>query len=162
LRLSLIAAVSDGGVIGRDGGLPWHLPADLKHFKALTTGHSLLMGRKTYESVGKPLPRRRNIVLTRSRGWQAEGVEVAADLDEALALVAGEAEVFVAGGSELYAQALPRADRLYLTRVHGEVEGDVFFPEVPWQEWALVTEEHHPADGRHAQAFTFQTWDRQP
>lgn len=147
-------------MIGRAGDVPWHLPKDLKHFKALTTGHTIIMGRKTFESVGRPLPHRRNVVLTRDPTYRAEGVTVVHDLDAALALAEGEDEVFVTGGEEIYRLALPRADRLYLTVVHATVEGDTRFPEFDEAQWRRVSEEHHPADERHAHAFTFRLYER--
>ena len=147
-------------MIGRDNALPWHLPADLKRFKSLTTGHTLIMGRKTFDAIGKALPGRRTIVLSRNPEWRATGVEIVPDLDAALRLVAGEAEVFVAGGAEIYRQALPLADRIYLTQVHGAVEGDARFPEIDPHEWRLTSNEHHPIDDRHAFEFSFQCYQR--
>ena len=164
--LSLIAALADNGVIGRNGDLPWHLPADLKHFKRLTWGHTLILGRKTHESIGrtlsgKTLPGRRSIVLSRRPPDALPGVEVAPDLDRALEM-AGEGEVFVIGGAEVYRQALPRADRLYLTRVHAVIEGDTRFPDFEPGEWRVVEAEAHPADEQHACPFTFQRLERSP
>ena len=160
MMISLIAAVADNGVIGRDGGLPWRLAADLKRFKQLTMGKCLVMGRKTYESVGRPLPGRTSIVVTRDPGWRAvPGVLVAHSLEEALGLAAGE-EVFLAGGESLYEEGLTRADRLYLTHVHAEVEGDTRFPEVDFDRWKVVREEHHEADGKNAFAQTFRVYER--
>ncbi len=158
--ISLIVARSENRVIGRDGDLPWHLPADLKRFKRLTLRHTVIMGRKTFESIGRPLPRRRSIVLSRNPDYRPEGAEVAHGLERALELAAGETEVFVIGGARVFAEALPRADRLYLTLVHAEVEGDVFFPEVDAEDWRLVSEERHEADDRHAHAFSFLTYER--
>lgn len=129
--ISLIAAVAENGVIGRKGALPWHIPSDLKRFNAVTRGHTVIMGRKTFESIGRPLPGRRNIVLTRQQDYQAEGCEIVHDLDSAFAACAGEAEVFIGGGGEVYAATIPLADRIYLTRVKAAVEGDTFFPEIP-------------------------------
>ena len=155
MRISLLLAMSENRVIGRDGGLPWHLSADLKRFKKLTLGHVVIMGRKTFESIGRPLPRRRSIVLSRDPAYAPEGAEAAASLDEALARAADEDEVFVVGGAGVFAEALPRADRLYLTRVHAEVEGDVVFPELDLGAWTLLSEERHEADERHEHAFSF-------
>jgi dihydrofolate reductase len=163
MRLSILAAVSENGAIGREGGLPWHLPAELRHVKRLTTGHTLIMGRKTYESIGRPLPERTSIVITRDGDYAAApGVIVVSDFEAALsaARARGESEAFVFGGEAVYALALPRADRLYLTRVHARVEGDAFFPALEEAHWKLVDEERHEADERHAHAFTFQTFDR--
>ncbi len=155
MKISIIVAMSENGVIGRDGDLPWRLSADLKRFKKLTLGHVLIMGRKTFESIGRPLPKRRSLVLSRDPAYRAPGVEVAASLEQALALAAAETEVFVAGGAAVFAEALPLTDRLYLTRVHAEVEGDVFFPEVDLESWRLVSAERHEADDQHAYPFSF-------
>jgi dihydrofolate reductase len=156
----LIAAMAENRVIGRGNTLPWHLPADLKRFKALTMGHAVVMGRRTFDTLERPLPGRRNIVLTRDPGWSRPGVEVVGTLDEALALVRDDAEVFIAGGAEVYAQALPRADRVQLTLVHAVVAGDARFPELPREEWMLVADERHPADAQHAFPFSFRQYQR--
>ncbi|MBI2537015.1 MAG: dihydrofolate reductase [Gemmatimonadetes bacterium] len=158
--LSLIAAMAQNRVIGRNHALPWHLPADLQRFKSLTMGHTVLLGRKTFDTIGKPLPGRRWIVLTRDRGWRHAGVDVAHDLDEALPSVARDVEVFVAGGAEVYAQALPRADRIYLTVIHAEIEGDARFPALDLSEWRLVDDERHQADARHAFSYSFRRYER--
>jgi dihydrofolate reductase len=160
--VSIIAAVAANGVIGRDGGLPWRLPADLRAFKRLTMGHHLVMGHKTWRSIGRPLPGRTLVVLTRDPGLEIPGVQIAHDLPQALALAraAGDPEVFVIGGAEVYARALPLADRLYLTRVHAHVEGDVRFPAVPEHEWVEVAREEHTADEHHAMAFALCTLER--
>ncbi len=147
-------------MIGGDNAVPWHLPADLRHFKTLTTGHPLIMGRRTFESVGRPLPDRRTIVLTRDPGFRPAGVEVARDLDDALARAGDAEEVFVAGGAEVYRSALPRADRLYLTVVHAVVPGDTVFPELDLSDWHLDREEHHKADERHVHPFTIRFYSR--
>ena len=158
--LSLLVAVSDNGVIGLDNDLPWHLPKDLQWFKRLTTGRTSIMGRKTFESIGRPLPDRRTIVLTRNHAFSPEGVDTAGTIDEAMALAESEAEVFVVGGAAVYHLAFPLAQRLYLTRVRADVEGDVQFPEWHPEEWRLVWEEAHEADERHAHPFVFQQFDR--
>jgi len=169
MRISLIAAVAANGVIGRNNGLPWNLPADLRLFQTLTMGHTLVMGRRTWESFATPLPGRRIIVLTGRPGWQpegfsegAEGVEAAATLDEALerARESGDTEAFVAGGTEVFREALPRADRIYLTRVEAEIPGDTYFPEFDIAGWKIIEEDHHAADTEHAFPFTFQILDR--
>ena len=131
----LVAAVAANGVIGADGKLPWRLPEDLKHFKALTLGHPVIMGRKTWESLGRPLPGRENIVVTRSAGYDAPGASVAASLEAALALCAGEPVVYVIGGSELYAAALLFADGLVLTEIHRDYDGDTRFPDFDRKSW---------------------------
>ena len=162
MRLSLIAAVADNGVIGAAGDIPWRLPEDWKRFKATTLGHHLLMGRLTWESIGKPLPGRTTVVISRGRPELPEGVHLASSLDRAIEIAAeaAETEVFVAGGAGIYRLALPRADRLYLTRVHAAIEGDTLFPEWDQREWELVASDRHQADERHAWAFTFQVFDR--
>lgn len=148
-------------VIGRAGGVPWRLPADMRFFKRLTTGHTVIMGRKTFESLDRPLEGRRNVVVTRDRSYHApEGVTVARGFDEALTLADGEEEVFVAGGEAIYRLALPRADRIYLTVVHAHVEGDTLFPDFDLSEWKLVREERHEPDERHDFAFSFRFYER--
>ncbi len=158
--VSLIAAVSDNGIIGRDGGLPWRLPADLRFFKLTTLGHTVIMGRNTWDELGKPLPNRRNIVVTRNKGREFPGAERAPFLGTALAMAMAEDEVFVIGGGKIYAEALPLADRMYLTHVHAEIEGDTRFPEWDPAEWEVTSEERHEADERHAHAFTIRRYDR--
>ena len=158
--VSLVAAMSENRVIGRGGGLPWHLPKDLQYFKKLTVDHTVIMGRKTYDEVKRPLDNRRNVVITRNPDFKPHGVTVVPTLKEALALGATEREVFVIGGGEIYRLALPLADRLYLTLVHATVEGDTFFPEFDKDGWALDEEERHEADAKHAFAFTFRRYSR--
>ena len=144
MTVTLVAAVARNGVIGVDGGLPWHLPDDMRRFKELTTGHVLVMGRRTYESIGRPLPGRTTVVVTRTPGWSsdADGVLVAAGVPEALAAAAAiDDEVFVVGGARVYADALPLADRLELTHVDAEPAGDTLFPDVDWSEWRELRRE---------------------
>ncbi|NOY42453.1 MAG: dihydrofolate reductase [Planctomycetes bacterium] len=166
MPLTLIVAVAENNVIGRQGDLPWRLSADLRRFKRLTMGHAILMGRKTWESIGRPLPGRTSVVITRQTDYQPgfEEVLVAADLDEALTLAQGadvsDDQAFVIGGAAIYELSLPRADRLLLTRVHAEVEGDVFFPEVDWSQWRLVSEEKHDQDDKNDFSFSFQNFKR--
>ncbi|MBL4780720.1 MAG: dihydrofolate reductase [Porticoccaceae bacterium] len=153
-RISLIVAVADNCVIGSNNQLPWRISADLKYFKRVTLGKPIIMGRLTYESIGKPLPGRRNIVMTRDSTWRAEGVTRAGDLNEALTIagkIADDAdldEVMVIGGATIYREALPRADRLYLTRVHTRVEGDAFFPELDLSEWRETLVETLAGEGQ--------------
>lgn len=160
MTISLIAAMGENRVIGRDGDLPWHLPDEMRYFVRTTTGHTVIMGRKTFESFGHPLPRRRNIVITRDRAFAPQGAEVAHSLSDALAMAAGDGEVFIAGGGEIYRQALPRADRLYLTVVHASPAGDTRFPAFDDSGWKRTQQTHHPADDRHAFAFTFHIYER--
>lgn len=157
-RVSLIAAVAANGVIGRDGRMPWHLPEDLKRFKALTMGHAIVMGRKTFDSIGRLLPGRRTIIVTRQHGFRMDGAEIVHSLADALALVRDDDEVFVIGGGEIYVQALPLASRLHLTEIDATAEGDVHFPVIDRSQWREVSREHHrTSDGT---AFDFVVYDR--
>jgi dihydrofolate reductase len=153
--------MSENRVIGRQGALPWRLSADLRRFKRLTMGHHLIMGRKTFESIGRPLPGRTSIVLTRQNAYHAGGVLTAAGLPEALRLAAGDDEVFIIGGAQIYEIALPRAERIYLTDVHAQVQGDTVFPDFSEDEWSVVDQEHHVSDDRNAFDYSFRILDRQ-
>jgi dihydrofolate reductase len=157
--VSLVAAVARNGVIGRDNGLAWHLSSDLKRFKALTMGKPMLMGRRTWDSIGRPLPGRRTLVLTRDRGFRAEGAEIVHAWEAALAAAAGT-ELMVVGGAEIYALALPQADRLHLTEVAAEPEGDVRFPAFDRARFRETFREAHPAGPRDEHAFAFVDWER--
>lgn len=160
--VSAIVAAAENNAIGKDNQLLWHLPNDLRFFKRTTTGHTVIMGRKTYESVGKPLPNRRNIIVTRQAGYTADGAEVVHSLAAALESCAGEEEVFVVGGAEIYQQALPIVNRIYLTRVHAALPGDSFFPQLDRQSWRRVSADRHPADDRHAYSYTFEIYEATP
>jgi dihydrofolate reductase len=162
MTVSLIVAVSSNGVIGLEGGLPWYLPADLKHFKRTTMGHHLIVGRRTWEEVGKPLPGRSMVVVTRSREFAAEGAQIAHSMEQALELASGDDEVFVGGGAQIYRIALGRdlIDRIYLTRIHHEVKGDTSFPKVDLDKWELVSEEHHEADEKNEFPYSFLVYER--
>jgi dihydrofolate reductase len=160
MRISLVAAADLEGVIGKDRGLPWHLPADLRRFRRITTGKPVLMGRATWESIGRPLPERTNIVLT-TRGIQvADGVRLARSIDEALALAAPCEEAMVIGGATVYAQFLPRADRIYLTTVHARLAGDTRFPALEPGGWRETAREDHGADARNPYPYSFRILDR--
>jgi dihydrofolate reductase len=164
MKISIIVAAAENGVIGRGGELPWHLPDDLKTFKRLTVGHPVIMGRRTFQSIGRPLPDRQNLVLSRSASLAAgmgEGVEVVDSFAAALERAHGD-EVFVIGGRALFEHALDLADRVYLTLVHARVDGDVHFPveRLEREEWSLESEEHHAADERHVHAFSFRVYRR--
>jgi len=161
MKLSAIAIVARNGAIGKDNGLLVRLSEDLKHFKRTTLGCPVIMGRKTFDSVGRALPGRRNIVVTRNAHWQAEGVETAASLDEAIARVAQADTVFVIGGGELYAQALPRLDELVLTEIDRDFDGDVFFPEWNRAEFVETSRERHHADAPNDFEYAFVTYKRQ-
>ncbi len=165
LPLSLIAALGENRVIGVDNSMPWHLPADFKYFKATTLGKPIIMGRKTWDSLGRPLPGRLNLVVSRQTGLQLEGAEVFASLDAAVAraqawaVEQGVSEVMLIGGAQMYTQGLADADRLYLTRVGLSLEGDAWFPEFDQAQWTLVSNEPHAAeDGKPA--FSFEVWER--
>ncbi|TGE06379.1 dihydrofolate reductase [Hymenobacter fodinae] len=158
---ALVVAVAQNGVIGGDNRLLWHLPLDLKHFKQLTLGHPVIMGRRTFESIGRPLPNRTNIIVTRQPDWHAEGCEVAYSVPQALEMArALDEQVMVIGGGEIYRQALPGADVVYLTEVHHDIVGDVTFPELSPVEWREETRERHEPDEKHAYAFSFVTLRR--
>lgn len=164
-RLALIWAMARNRVIGRGNILPWRLPADLAHFKAITTGHPVLMGRKTFESLGRPLPNRINIVVSRDPGYAPAGCVVAHSLEQALDLgkqhcTEAKPTLFVIGGENLYTQTLLLADRLYITLVDADVEGDAWFPEFDWQEWREIDRRSLPADDKNQYGCTFLTLDR--
>ncbi|MGJ9384093.1 dihydrofolate reductase [Salipaludibacillus sp. CF4.18] len=158
--ISMIAAMSENNVIGKDGQMPWHLPGDLQFFKQTTNGHSIVMGRKTFESIGRPLPKRRNIVLTRNNDFSAEGVEVINNFSEMDKLVKDEEEFFVIGGATIYEQLLPLADRLYITEIHESFEGDTFFPAIDDGQWEVVASKKGKVDERNSHAHTFLTYER--
>ena len=159
-RTYIVAAVAANGVIGTKGKLPWRLPEDLQHFKMVTLGHPVIMGRRTWESLGKALPGRENIVVTRSRGYEAPGAAVASSLDAALALCAGEPVVFVIGGGEIYAAALPLAAGLVLTEIHKDYEGDARFPDYDRSKWREKQRESHTA--RDGMRFDFVLYEPTP
>lgn len=160
--VSLIVAMTPAGIIGRDHHLPWHLPDDLRRFKALTLGKPVVMGRRTFESIGRPLPGRRNIVLSRHAAGLPAAVVVVRDWPAALAAAADAPEIMVIGGAEVYALALPAAQRLYLTVVHAEIAGDVRFPGIDEREWREVERSERAADERHAYALTYRVLERLP
>ena len=158
--------MSTNGVIGKDNGLPWRLPKDMKHFMSSTMGKPVIMGRKTFESMKSPLPGRTNIVLTRDQNWSRDGVFVASDLSKAFELgrIAAEqdnlSEFFVIGGSSLYEEAMPHATRLYVTQIEAVIEGDVSFPDINWAGWSSIRNERHQIDEDHAHAFTISEFVR--
>jgi|TARA_B100000767_G_scaffold275287_2_gene311520 dihydrofolate reductase len=166
MHISFVWAMAENRVIGRDNTLPWRLPDDMRHFMNTTMGKPVLMGRKTFESMKSALPGRTNIVMTRDPNWHREGVKVVADLDagielaESQGLIDGVDEIMIIGGAEIYALALPRATRLYLTQVHAEPKGDVFFPELDLSAWELVMQKKCYADDRHSCDYTFENYQR--
>ncbi len=162
MTVSLIVALSTNRVIGRDGGLPWHLPADLRHFKRTTMGHHLIIGRRTWEEVGKPLPGRDMVVVTRSRNFAPEGVQVVRSVEEALEVAVADDEPFIGGGAQIYRIALARnlVDRIYLTKIHTEIEGDTLFPKIDFDDWELASEDHREADEKYDFAYSFLVYER--
>ena len=160
MRLSIVVAMDDNRLIGSKNHLPWHLPADLAYFKKLTTGKSILMGRKTYDSIGRPLPNRRNIVITRNANISIPGCEVVSSIDYALELTKEDPEVMVIGGASLCEQLLPKINRLYITKIDGVFEGDVFFPKYDDFNWLEVSCESHPKDSSNAYSYKFIVLDR--
>jgi len=162
MNISLIVAASENNLIGIDNDLPWRLPDDMKFFVRTTKGHHILTGRKNFESFGKALPNRTNMILTNKRDYQFEGTVVFHDLEEAIeyAKSRGEEELMVIGGGEIYKQFMDRANKIYLTRVHTTLEGDTYFPELDESIWKLTEENYHPRDEKHEYDFTFQTYER--
>jgi len=160
MRLSIVVAMDSNRLIGKDNGLPWHLPADLAFFKKLTTGNTILMGRKTFDSIGRPLPNRRNLVITRNADIEIAGCEVVNSIEKALSLVQSETEVMVIGGAKLYQQILPIADRLYITQVEGEFDGDTYFPTYDEKNWQQVSCESHPPDKKNNHPYHFTVFEK--
>ena len=156
--ITLIAAAAENNALGKDNDLLWHLPEDFKRFKQITSGHYIIMGRKTFESFPKPLPNRTHIIITRQKEYLADGCLVVHSLEEALEISPQNEEVFIIGGAQIYKQALPFADKIDLTRVHIELEADAFFPEFNTSEWNLVFSEKHFKDEKHQYDFTFETY----
>ena len=160
MLISIIVAASTNNVIGKDGGLPWRLPEDLKRFKQVTMGKPMIMGRATWESIGRALPGRQSIVLTRQAGFVAKGCDIAATMEDALQLAAGAEEVMVIGGGHVYRQFLPQADRVYLTRVMATIDGDTFFPELDDDLWQVLSREDYPVSSEREHAFDILTLER--
>ncbi len=165
MRISIIVAVAENGVIGRGGRLPWKLSADLQRFKRLTMGHTIIMGRRTWESIGRPLPGRRTVVVSRQSDYRIgeSAVEVVSSFEQAVKIAeeTGEDEAFIVGGAELYRAALPQANRVYYTRVATVTDGDTFFPDVDWSKWKLVESSSHGADEKNEFASEFEVYERQ-
>ena len=161
MSLSLIVAMSENRVIGRDGQLPWRLSADLRRFKRLTMGHHLVMGRKTWESIGRPLPGRTSLVISRQADYRADGATVVPSIDAAQAAAANDDQIFIIGGGEIYRHALPLVDRIHVTLVLAQVEGDTHFPEWSRDEWEIAEQsERHPADEKNEYDYKFLVYER--
>lgn len=160
MTITLIAAAAENNALGKDNQMVWHLPDDFKRFKKLTTGHHIIMGRKTLESMNGPLPNRTNIIITRQKNYTYEGRTIVNSLDEAFAACPQDEEVFVIGGGEIYKQAIDKADKIELTRVHTTVEADAYFPEIDLNKWELTEEEYHPKDEKHKLDFTYKTFKK--
>jgi len=158
--ITIIAAAGENNALGKDNDLVWHLPDDFKRFKKLTSGHYIIMGRKTFESFPKPLPNRTHVVISRQKNYNNENCIVAHNLKDALAFAEEDEQAFIIGGGEIYKLGLPYAEKIELTRVHGEFEADAFFPELDLNDWELVNEEFHEKDEKHNYAFTYLTYQR--
>ena len=154
----LIAAVAENNALGKDNQLVWHLPNDFKRFKTLTSGHHIIMGRKTFESFPKPLPNRTHIIITRQKNYKYEGCLIASSLEKAIEMAPKNEDIYVIGGGEIYKQSIEIADKIEITRVHSSFEADTYFPEIDSDKWKLVFEEHHKKDEKHNFDFTFQTY----
>ncbi|GAA0763807.1 dihydrofolate reductase [Psychroflexus lacisalsi] len=160
MKVTIIAAAAENNALGRNNDLIWHLPDDFKRFKAITSHHHIIMGRKTFESFPKLLPNRKHIIITRQKDYEKEGAIVVHNLEDALKNCSGEDEVFIIGGGEIYKQALPYADKIELTRVHDTFEADAFFPEIEESVWELKSSEYHEKDERHKIDFTYLTYSK--
>lgn len=158
--ITLIAAAAENNALGKDNAMLWHLPDDFKRFKEITTGHYIIMGRKTFESFPKPLPNRTHIIITRQKGYTQEGCIVVDSMENAIAACPKDEDIFIIGGGEIYNLGMPFADIIELTRVHESFEADAFFPEINRNEWELISEEYHPTDEKHKVDFSFQTFAR--
>lgn len=160
MKISIVVAFDKNQLIGRNNQLPWHLPADLKYFKNVTMGHHLIMGRKTYDSIGKPLPGRTSVVITRQHDWKAEGCLVAHSLEDAIRLCGNQEEIFIVGGAEIFKNSLPVATDLYITKINHQFEGDTFFPEINENEWREISREDHQPDEKNKWGFSFLRFRR--
>jgi dihydrofolate reductase len=158
--VTMVVAIGENNAIGKNNELLWYLPKDLRHFKTITSGHTVIMGRKTFESVGKPLPKRRNIIITRNTEFAVEGAEVVHTIEDALELCKADEEVFIIGGAEIYKMAMQHTDKIYLTVVHENFEADAFFPEIDWNLWTETAAEKHLPDEKNNLSFTFSTLER--
>jgi len=161
MLISIIVAAGKNNAIGKDNKLLWHMPADLKYFRKTTSGHTVIMGRKTFESVGSALPKRRNIVVTRQSNYQAEHIEVVPSLEDALRISEGDGEVFIVGGAQIYREAMPVTDKIYMTRIQQDFEdADTYFPEIKDEEWQLENVEHHESDEKNPYDYSFYEYSK--
>jgi len=160
MAISIIVAISQNGIIGHKMDLPWHISADLKRFRALTMGHHIVMGRKTYESIGRLLPGRTTVIITRQSDYQIPGAVVVNSIEQALAVAVDDHETFIVGGSQIYNLALPQADTLYITRIHADVEGDTRLDAIDWSAWECKSSERHPADENNDLEYSFEIYHR--
>lgn len=160
MKISLIVAMDQNGVIGKDNQLPWHLPNDLKHVKEITTGHAIVLGRKNYESIGKPLPNRTNIILTRDKNYSAEGCVVLHSVEEVLNYCKDKDEIFIFGGAEIYALFMPYVEKMYITKIYHEFDGDVYFPEINWQEWGIKIKSKGIRDEKKPYFYEYLIYER--
>lgn len=160
MTISIIVAMSENGIIGRDDDLPWHLSADLQKFKQITMGHHIVMGRKTYESINRLLPGRTTVIITRQQDYEIDGAVILNDLESVHGLADADNELFIIGGGQIYQAALDLADKLYITRVHASVDGDTVFPELNWEHWELESRDDHEADDRNDHDYSFEVWRR--
>ncbi len=160
MTISIIVAFDERRLIGNNNQLPWHLPADLKHFKSITMGHTMIMGRKTFESIGKPLPGRVSIIISRQLHYSIAGCQVYSSLDSAIEACSHLDEVFFIGGSQIFKAALPRASKLYITKIHHTFEGDTFFPEIDYNEWTETSSERHPADEKNPWDYSYINYQK--
>ncbi|MGY5850013.1 dihydrofolate reductase [Salegentibacter sp. F14] len=158
--LTMIAAAAENNALGKENDLVWHLPDDFKRFKKLTTGHHIIMGRKTFESFPQPLPNRTHIIITRNKNYKAEGAIVVHSLEKATEIAKADPQAFIIGGGEIYRLALPLANKIELTRVHADFEADTFFPDIDENQWKLINQKFHPSDDNHKYAFTYLTYER--
>lgn len=158
--ITMIAAAGENNALGKDGDLVWHLPDDFKRFKKLTTGHYIVMGRKTWESFPRPLPNRTHIIITRNKNYKADGGIIVHSMEDALAYAKDDENTFIIGGGEIYTMGMDYASHIELTRVHGTFEADAFFPEIPEDQWKLINSETHEKDDRHDYAFTYETYKK--
>ncbi|QOR65155.1 dihydrofolate reductase [Cytobacillus suaedae] len=158
--ISLLVAMDNNRLIGKDNDLPWHLPADLAYFKLVTMGHSIIMGRKTFDSIGRPLPGRENIIITRNKEYKADGCKVIHSIEEVLELNQNDKELFIIGGAEIFKEVLSHADRLYITEIDAVFEGDIFFPDFPLNEWQIISSEKGPKDEKNPYDYHFVVYER--